>query len=96
MRNINFTAVAMTILLTAIPLAVLAKLYLISQEGALSHTDIIISFTVLSVLRVITSFRAFKRGVCVGISRTRVEQLRSALVKEIMQRVDKEKAKEQE
>lgn len=96
MKNIDFTAVAMTILLTIIPLAILADLYLSSQEGALTYTDIIISFVVLSLLRLVTSFRSFKRGVHIGISRTRAEQLGSALVKEIMQRVDKEKAKEQE
>ena len=96
MKNINFTAIAITILLTLVPLAVLAKLYLISQEGALTYTDIIISFIVLSILRLITSFRSFKRGVHIGVSRTRAEQAGTALAKEILQRIAREKAKEQE
>lgn len=95
MRNIDFTAVAMTILLTAIPLAVLAKLYLISQEDALTYINIIMAFIILSILRLITSFRSFKRGVYVGTRRAKAKQVGAALVKELMRRVDEEKAKEQ-
>ena len=93
MKNIDFTAVAMTILLTAIPLAVLAKLYLISQEGTLTYTNIIMAFVILSILRLVTSFRSFKRGVLVG---TRKAKMGEALIKALMQHADEQNAKEQE
>lgn len=89
MKNINFARVGVTLLLTALVLVVLGNLYSASQEAPLTHWQIFYSFVALSVLRVVTSFRAFKRGV--SFEQFRESQRKVAMIKQLMNKLAREK-----
>jgi len=89
MKNINFARVGVTLLLAALVLAVLGNLYNASQEAPLTYWQIFHSFVALSVLRLITSYRAFKRGV--SFEQFRESQRKVAMIKQLMNKLAREK-----
>lgn len=88
MRDINFARVGVTLLLTTLVLAILGNLYSASQEAPLTYWQIFYSFVALSVLRFITSYRAFKRGV--SFEQFRESQRKVAMIKQLMNKLAKE------
>ena len=85
MKNIDFARVGVTLLLTALVLAVLGNLYNAAQEAPLTYWQIFYSFVALSVLRFITSYRAFKRGV--SSEQFRETQRKVAMIKQLMNKL---------